>query len=85
MDRRVHGRGHRARVRRAGLGVVAGMTVAELIEELQKFPGHHRAFVEFPDFAEPKIYGYAATIASIAKLRADGDCCVVIDATGGVQ
>lgn len=61
------------------------MTVAELIEELGKFPPHHRAFVEFPDFSDSKIYGYEPAIASIAMLRADGDCCVVIDATGGVQ
>lgn len=61
------------------------MTVGELIEELQKHPAHYRAFVEFPDFSEPKTYGYAGTIASVADIRADGDCCVVLDATGGVQ
>ena len=62
------------------------MTVSELIEELQKFPPHHRVFVESIDWqAEPRHDGLATDIASICDVRADGDCCVVIDATGGVQ
>jgi hypothetical protein len=62
------------------------MTVAELIEELQKFPGHHRVFVESIDFqAEPRHDGLATDIASICDVRADEACSVIIDATGGVQ
>jgi hypothetical protein len=61
------------------------MTVGELIEELGKFPPHHRVFIEFPDRSEPRDFGYASEIASVGPLRADGDCCVVVDATGGVH
>lgn len=62
------------------------MTVGELIEELRKFPAHHRVFVESIDWqAEPLHDGLATDIASIADIRGDGDCCVVLDATGGVQ
>ena len=61
------------------------MTVAELIEELGKFPPHHRVFVEYMDFSEPRSCGFASDIASVADVSAQGDCCVVIDATGGVQ
>jgi hypothetical protein len=61
------------------------MTVSELIAELQKFPGHHRVFIEFPDRGEPRLSGgYATEIASVADVRGDG-CAAVIDATGGVQ
>lgn len=61
------------------------MTVSELIEELQKFPGHHRVFIEYMDFSEPRSCGFASGIASVADIQAQGDCCVVIDATAGVQ
>lgn len=61
------------------------MTVGELIEELQKYVPHHRVFVEFPDYGEPNSCGFASRMASVADLSAQGDCCVVIDATGGVR
>jgi len=61
------------------------MTVGELIEELERHPAHHRVFIEFPDRSEPRVFGYASEIASVGPLRADGDCCVIVDATGGVH
>jgi hypothetical protein len=62
------------------------MTVSELIEELQKFPGHHRVFIEHPDWqAEVRHDGFATDYASVADVQWKGDCCVVIDATGGVR
>lgn len=62
------------------------MTVSELIEELQKFPPHHRVFVEWPDYSqEVRHDGAASEISSVADIRADEACSVIIDATGGVQ
>jgi hypothetical protein len=62
------------------------MTVSELIEELQKFPPHHRVFIEHPDWqAEVRHDGFATELASVADVRPDDACSVIIDATGGVQ
>jgi hypothetical protein len=61
------------------------MTVGELIEELHKYAPHHRVFVEFPDYSEPNSYGIDSRMERVADLSAQGDCCVVIDATGGVR
>lgn len=62
------------------------MTVSELIEELSKFPGHHRVFIEHPDFsAEVRHDGFAVEIASIVDVRGEDSCSVILDATSGVQ
>lgn len=66
-----------------GLGVV--MTVAELIEELRKFPAHHRVFVEHPDWQQPVRHdGFATELASVVDVHPADSCAVVIDATGGI-
>lgn len=55
------------------------MTVAELIEELQKYPPYHRVFVNHdttPQFAiEPQ-----SDWAEVHEVRADQACTVIIDA-----
>lgn len=62
------------------------MTVAELIEELRKFPAHHRVFVEHPDmFSEVRHDGFTVEIASVVDVRSDDSCAVIIDATGGIE
>ncbi|WP_144156522.1 hypothetical protein [Paraburkholderia sp. BCC1885] len=54
------------------------MTVSDLIEELQKFPGHHRVFIEH-EVPTMDHCGIATDWAAIQTLRADRDCTVVID------
>lgn len=55
------------------------MTVSELIEELQKFPGHHRVYVNHdttPPFAEDQSSDWA----TIQEVRAAEKCTVLVDA-----
>jgi hypothetical protein len=61
------------------------MTVAELIEELGKFPPHHRVFVEHPDINVPDFPEFATDYSSVANVIAGEACTVIIDATGGMQ
>ena len=56
------------------------MTVAELIEELQKFPGHHRCLVNH-DTTPPFAVTPSSDWAAIQEVRADADCAVIVDAT----
>jgi hypothetical protein len=54
------------------------MTVSELIEELQKFPGHHRVFIEHEVPTENHC-GMASDWAAIYDIKAAEQCTVVID------
>lgn len=54
------------------------MTVAELIEELQKFPSHHRVFVEH-EVPSMEHTGFQTDWAAVHEVRADQQCTVVID------
>lgn len=61
------------------------MTVSELIEELRKFPAHHRVFVEHPDWQQAVRHdGFATELASVVDVHPADSCAVVIDATGGI-
>jgi hypothetical protein len=53
------------------------MTVSELIEELQKFPGHHRVFIEHE--VESMDGALASDWAAIHDVKAAEQCTVVID------
>jgi hypothetical protein len=53
------------------------MTVSELIEELQKFPGHHRVFVEHE--IESMDGGLASDWAGVQDVKAAEACTVIID------
>jgi hypothetical protein len=55
------------------------MTVAELIEELQRFPAHHRVFVNH-DTTPPFSPGPSSDWAPVYEVRADEQCTVIIDA-----
>jgi hypothetical protein len=59
------------------------MTVSELIEELQKFPGHHRVFIEH-EIPSQEHCGVASDWAAIQTLRADVECTVIIDGVRGI-
>lgn len=55
------------------------MTVAELIEELQKYPPHHRVFVNHdttPEYSPVPLSDWA----EVHEVRADQACTVIIDA-----
>jgi len=54
------------------------VTVAELIEELQKFPPHHRVFVEHEIETEAHC-GLASDYASIHDVKVGEACSVIID------
>lgn len=55
------------------------MTVSELIEELQKFPPHHRVFVEH-EIQDPNAIQLASDWAAVQDVKAAEQCTVVIDA-----
>jgi hypothetical protein len=55
------------------------MTVSELIEELQKFPPHHRVFVNH-DTTAPESCHPTSDWAPVYDVRADDSCTVIIDA-----
>lgn len=55
------------------------MTVSELIEELQKFPGHHRVFVNH-DTTPPFAKQPSSDWASIQEVRVGEQCSVIVDA-----
>lgn len=56
------------------------MTVAELIAELQKYPTHHRVFVEYDTYFDNDDGGQSVTDWSgIHEVRAGEECSVVID------
>jgi hypothetical protein len=62
------------------------MTVSELIEELQRHPAHYRVFVEHLDLDSWGIdTGRHTEWASVADVRVDDACTVIIDATEGVK
>jgi hypothetical protein len=54
------------------------MTVSELIEELHKFPGHHRVFVEH-EIESAAHCGVASDYAAIQDVKAAEACTVIID------
>lgn len=53
------------------------MTVAELIEELQKYPPHHRVFIEHE--VESMDGALASDWAGIQDVKAAEGCTVIID------
>lgn len=55
------------------------MTVEELIEELQKYPPHHRVFVNH-DTTPPESPVPTSDWAEVFEVRADEACTVIIDA-----
>jgi hypothetical protein len=59
------------------------MTVSELIAELQKFPGHHRVFVEHETDVNYETGMPNTDWAAVQELRADQQCTVVIDTVRG--
>lgn len=54
------------------------MTVAELIQELQRFPSHHRVFVEHEVY-DPSAIELKSDWAAVYDVRADDSCTVIID------
>lgn len=59
------------------------MTVSELIEELQKFPGHHRVFVEH-DIPTDNHCGVASDYSAIQDVKAAEACTVIIDSVRSI-
>ena len=59
------------------------MTVSELIEELQKYPGHHRVFVEH-EIETNAHCGLASDYAAIHDVKAAEACTVIIDSVRSI-